>query len=323
MISVIIPVYKTQPYIRRCLDSVVSQTYTDLEVLLIDDGSPDGCPAICDEYAACDPRIRVYHCKNRGVSHARNLGLKQSHGEWICCVDSDDWLAQDMFEEMLDIAERTGAGTVCCGAFQGDEQSVKERRIWRHFDGNEYIYHGTEVLASIIEQSATLWNKLLCGDRARKLRFDEDLRFAEDTLFLARYLEEETNAAVTKKCLYYYRSDREGNVVSAALNDRHIDLLRATGMLHELLVRHGVRDVGVERAVDAIIRVLSLVKDRKGEKKYTEAAQKLAQQVYPDAKTLFNRGKGAKQLAKYIIIWLLFRRSIAAVSLAKLFTAVK
>lgn len=323
MISVIIPVYKTEPYIRRCLDSVAGQTYSDLEVLLIDDGSPDGCPAICDKYAACDPRFKVWHCENRGVSHARNFGLEQSYGEWICCVDSDDWLAQDMFEKMIELAERTGAGTVCCGAFQGDEQGVKERRIWRHFDGNEHIYEGNEVLAGIIEQSATLWNKLLCGERARKLRFDEDIRFAEDTLFLARYLEEETKAAVTKECLYYYRSDREGNVVSAALNDRHIDLLRATGMLYELLARHGAQAVGAERAVDAIICVLSRIENRKEGKQYTEAAQKLAQQVYPDAKRLFDKNKGVKQWAKYMMLGLSCRRSIVAVSVAKLLMAIK
>lgn len=323
MISVIIPVYKTEPYIRKCLDSVASQTYSELEILLIDDGSPDGCPAICDEYAARDARFRVWHCKNQGVSHARNVGLEHSKGEWVCCVDSDDWLEQDMFETMLEIAERTGAKTICCGAFQGDEDGVTVRNIWRHFEENEHIYEGKAALAGIIDQSATLWNKLLWGERARKLRFDEHIRFAEDTLFLAKYLEEENKAAVTKECLYYYRSEREGNVVTAALNERHIDFLKATGMLYELLEKNGATDVGLERVVDALIRVLALIENRRTSDKYLNATQQLAQLVSVNANKLFDKRKNVKQLAKYMILWLARRKSMLAVEVAKLLKMVK
>lgn len=323
MISVIIPVYKTEQYIRCCLDSVAGQTYTDLEIILIDDGSPDGCPAICDEYAARDSRFRVWHCKNQGVSHARNIGLEQSRGEWICCVDSDDWLAPNMLETLLTIAKQTGAGTVCCGAFQGDEQQVTERNIWRHFKDNEHVYENADVLTEVIEQSATLWNKLLCGERARKLRFNENIRFAEDTLFLAEYLAQETKAAVTKECLYYYRKNREGNVVSAALNERHIDLLQATGMLYELLARNGAQVVGVERAVDSIIRVLALVNDKQAEEKYVQEVQALAEKVYPDAKKLLKRTNRAKQVAKYLIVWFSLKMSGIAIRVAKIFMIMK
>ena len=92
-ISVVVPVYKVEPYLRKCLDSIVNQTYRNLEIILVDDGSPDNCGAICDEYAAGDSRIRVIHQENGGVSSARNAGLSAVTGEWVGWVDSDDWLS--------------------------------------------------------------------------------------------------------------------------------------------------------------------------------------------------------------------------------------
>ncbi|MDR2409141.1 MAG: glycosyltransferase, partial [Bacteroidales bacterium] len=91
VLSIIVPVYKVEPYLRRCIDSILAQTFTDFECILIDDGSPDGCPAICDEYAEKDKRIMVIHQENEGVSAARNAGLDIAKGEWIGFVDSDDW----------------------------------------------------------------------------------------------------------------------------------------------------------------------------------------------------------------------------------------
>ncbi len=101
-ISVIIPIYNVEPYLRQCLDSVVNQTYRDLEIILIDDGSPDNCGAICDEYAAKDSRIQVIHKANGGLSAARNDGLKIATGEWISFVDSDDWCEVNYYSELME-----------------------------------------------------------------------------------------------------------------------------------------------------------------------------------------------------------------------------
>ena len=92
LLSVIIPVYKVEKYLRQCVDSVINQTYKNLEIILVDDGSPDNCGKICDEYAQKDRRIKVIHQENQGVSAARNLGTKLAQGEYITYVDSDDWL---------------------------------------------------------------------------------------------------------------------------------------------------------------------------------------------------------------------------------------
>ena len=100
-ISVIIPIYKVEPYLRQCLDSVVNQTYKNLEIILIDDGSPDNCGKICDEYAKRDKRIIVIHKENGGLSAARNDGIKRATGEWIAFVDSDDWCNEDYYENLI------------------------------------------------------------------------------------------------------------------------------------------------------------------------------------------------------------------------------
>lgn len=302
MISVIIPVYNTEKYLRKCIDSVKNQTYKDLEILLIDDGSTDSSALICDEYAEKDERIQVWHRKNRGVSDSRNYGLSKSHGEWISFIDSDDWIDLDMYRILISLAERTESSTVCCGAYQGDNRETTKRNIWRQFEGNEIIYKDKEALAEVIRQSGTLWNKLLNGDCARKILFRTDIRYAEDTLYLAEYLEKNQTVAVTKKCLYYYRINREGNVVSSGLNTRHLDYVRATGMLFELLQKNELTEVGIERVIDVIVRVMALIRNPRLESQYIKATKDLAKRIFPYRKKLFYKKNIVKQIVKYFIV---------------------
>ena len=129
MISVIVPVYNVEPYLRKCLDSIVNQTYRDFEILIIDDGSTDGSGRICDEYAEKDSRIKVFHTENRGLSCARNLGLAEAKGEWIGFVDSDDWIEPDMYEVLIRRAEETGADVVECSHYKElDGKTITARK---------------------------------------------------------------------------------------------------------------------------------------------------------------------------------------------------
>ena len=107
MISVIVPVYKVEKYLRHCVDSILAQTYTDFELLLVDDGSPDGCPQICDEYARMDPRVRVIHKPNGGLISARNAGILAAEGDYVCIVDGDDWALETMLQFIHDIVSRS------------------------------------------------------------------------------------------------------------------------------------------------------------------------------------------------------------------------
>jgi glycosyltransferase involved in cell wall biosynthesis len=117
MISVIIPIYNVEPYLRECIDSIRNQTYQDLDIILINDGSQDKCGEICEDYAKKDTRIRVFHTGNKGLSAARNLGLREAVGEYIGFVDSDDWIEPDMYEILLRRIEETGTSISTCGVW--------------------------------------------------------------------------------------------------------------------------------------------------------------------------------------------------------------
>ena len=139
-ISIIVPVYKVEDYLERCIDSIVNQTYKNLEILLVDDGSPDNCGKICDEYAAKDDRIIVIHKQNEGVARARNSALDVVTGDYISFIDSDDWVAEDAYEYYLDNIKKYKADCVvgrCQMVFDrngeldyqyGEEQKIRCRR---------------------------------------------------------------------------------------------------------------------------------------------------------------------------------------------------
>lgn len=127
-ISVIVPIYKVEQYLPRCIDSILLQTFTDFELILVDDGSPDNCPRICDEYGASDSRIRVIHKQNAGVSAARNTGLEAAQGEYIAFCDSDDYWAPDFLKELIKTANREKADCVAANYTMVDETGSILRR---------------------------------------------------------------------------------------------------------------------------------------------------------------------------------------------------
>ena len=137
-ISVIIPVYNVEKYLHRCVDSVLAQTHENLEIILVDDGSPDGCPQICDEYAQKDSRIRVIHKKNGGLSSARNAALDSGlTGDIVTFIDSDDWIAKDYYKHGIELMEKTGADVL-----QVDYAIAKDERILK----KEPLVEKVEVL---------------------------------------------------------------------------------------------------------------------------------------------------------------------------------
>ena len=158
VISVIVPVYKVEPYLRKCLDSIAGQTYQNLEIILVNDGSPDNCGAICDEFAAQDKRVRVIHKENGGVSSARNAGLAVAMGDWIGWVDSDDWIESDMYSYMLKKAVEYGADIVACGR----SEHCQGRDVVRGW-GKEQVLDTQAALELLLKNDimqSYLWDKL-------------------------------------------------------------------------------------------------------------------------------------------------------------------
>lgn len=202
MISVIVPIYKVEQYLHRCLNSILAQTYPDLDIILIDDGSPDGCGKICDQYAEKDSRIRVFHTPNQGLSGARNLGIEKAlekESEYIAFVDSDDWLEPKMYETLVNTAEKTGCDVVVCGYFR---DGIDTRRIWTM---PEKRMEQTEAIRELIIDNLKymVWNKLWKAQCFSSVRFLQG-QFYEDVEAVYRLFSQIHELIRIPDPLYHY-----------------------------------------------------------------------------------------------------------------------
>lgn len=208
-ISVIIPVYKVEAYLRKCLDSVVGQTYRNLEIILVDDGSPDNCGAICDEYAAQDQRIQVIHQKNNGVSAARNAGLAAAAGEWIGWVDPDDWIEPDMYEYLLRHVLEHGADIAVCSR----SERYRDRSVLRGWEREQILdtEHALELLLKNDVMQNFLWDKLWRRELFDGLSFPEGRTF-EDIALMHRLFMRARQIVCLPEAKYNYLQ-RSGSIV--------------------------------------------------------------------------------------------------------------
>ena len=225
LISVIVPIYKVEEYLNRCVESLVNQTYKNLEIILVDDGSPDNCPEMCDRWAKQDKRIRVIHKKNGGLSDARNAGMRIATGEYIAFVDSDDLVSYSFFEDLLYTSQSTNAELSACEV----ESFSDEAEIQLTCDNDKQItvFNAEQALSQLIRGRgfrAVAWNKLY---RASLLT-DEHFEFGrlhEDEFFTYRIIDKCKTLSFVDKPLYKYRQ-REGSIMTVK-SDKHLDSLDA------------------------------------------------------------------------------------------------
>ena len=197
-ISIIVPVYKVEKYLRRCLDSIVAQTFTDWECILIDDGSPDNSGKICDEYAQKDGRFKVVHQENQGVSAARNMGLDEAKGEWIGFVDSDDWIDSEMYEVAYNQAIEVGADLIQWGMI------MEKKYIHKVISHSEKIIFPIDVAE---DYEPSMCSKLVSANlfKKNKIRYKENKKLSEDRLVsLQCYLAAQKCFSIGR-CFYHYR----------------------------------------------------------------------------------------------------------------------
>lgn len=218
MISIIVPVYKAEKYIHRCVDSILAQSHTDFDLLLIDDGSPDNCGAICDEYANLDGRVRVFHKENGGVSSARNFGIEKSKGEWITFIDADDYVHPDFLSSLY--AKHDADLIIGSFLLVGSDES------WDGILPNEK--YGRDVLRLKLEKSDFVpnhrapWGKLYRRDIIvdNHILYDPKVTLSEDWLFTLEYFQY-THSIRTIGAPYYYYE--RGNVDGLSQNYRYFD----------------------------------------------------------------------------------------------------
>lgn len=217
-VSIIIPVYKVERYLRKCLDSVVNQTYTNLEIIIVDDGSPDNCGSICDEYSQKDNRIQVIHKKNEGLCAARNDALKKVTGEWILFVDSDDWCELDLCEKAVTRAEKDDVDILIYNPYRSFENG-KEEKIQafpeEFVTTDKKIIHGMQLSALDRHYTpfSTEWCQGFPWDKLFRtsLIFDNNITFAtnvranEDVIFDLHAFQFAQKISYMNEFLYHYR----------------------------------------------------------------------------------------------------------------------
>ena len=239
IISIIVPVYKVENYLQKCMDSILAQTFRDFELILVDDGSPDRCPELCDAAAEKDSRIRVIHQKNGGLSAARNAGLDAARGEWIGFADSDDTIEPEMYEILYGLAQEHKANLAVCGILYVDEQ---DRPLAEPAQSPQVqILTREQAIGRIASTPFHLANnKLYRREIFAQLRFPEG-RLNEDSFTAPAVLEQVTTAVYTQQQLYHY-CQRTGSIMHQQKKLRNYDAVEAAYACWECLLRNGQKE---------------------------------------------------------------------------------
>lgn len=255
LISVVVPVYKVEPYLRKCVDSILGQTYRNLEIILVDDGSPDGCPAICDEYAEKDRRVKVIHQKNGGLSDARNAGLDIAAGEWLSFIDSDDWIEPDMYEYILMRAEESGADISVGGVNDELLTNGSTKIIKSTFSGitEENVLSNTEAMAKYFQTSWSAWNKIYRRELFDGIRFPAG-EINEDEAIVLRLLERCKHVTYTNK-VYYHYIHRPESITTSAFSEKKLAWYRHCADNLEWIKSHHpeLEQLAAKRLCDSVL----------------------------------------------------------------------
>lgn len=203
MISIIVPIYKSQKFLNRCIDSIITQTYNELEIILVDDGSPDDSGKICDEYKKKDSRIKVIHKANGGVSSARNAGLDIASGEYVGFVDSDDYINKEMFEVLYkDLKKNDCDVAICSWYYEIDRELSQDKSMLKEYK----VINNISAIEELLKDSfkGFLCNKLFKRDLFISVRLKEELTMCEDYFAVYTVLKNAKNISINPTPLYYY-----------------------------------------------------------------------------------------------------------------------
>lgn len=208
MVSVLVAVYNVRDDLKRCMDSIIGQTYTKLEIIVVDDGSSDGSAEICDEYKNKDSRIRVIHKENGGLSSARNVGIENATGDYVLMVDSDDYMLPNMIEIMLDTMKEHNADICVCGAYENQPNNTVELH-------KVHVYDKEEVMNQILTDkiSSQTWNKLIKRSCIGDVRFSVGMVAQDMSVMHLFFYKAETIISISDK-LYVYMTGRPSSTTN-------------------------------------------------------------------------------------------------------------
>lgn len=232
-ISIIVPIYNVERYLKRCIDSILSQTFKDFELILVNDGSLDRCGEICDIYKNQDRRIRVIHKKNGGVSSARNQGIDISKGDYIYFIDSDDFIDKDAIAYLYDLSITHNSDITCYSVKTYKNETLKTKINYKE---EIQVYDNEDIIREYVESDKFLystWNKLYKRKLFIHTRFSEDIRYAEDAL-INYYLLSSANRLIMSNLQKYNYCINKYGVVSN-LTENRLDILKAQKEIYEFL----------------------------------------------------------------------------------------
>lgn len=216
LISVIVPVYKVEPYLRKCVDSILNQTHRNLEVILVDDGSPDHCGVICDEYAAKDPRVKVIHKPNGGLSDARNAGMDVMTGDYVGFVDSDDWIEPQMYQRLLELLQQFDADMAFGGVADDVIHNGTVRTVKTSNYGEKLFAEGKlDAMKRYFHGSWAAWDKLYKKELFDGIRYPVG-EINEDEAIVLHLLDRCEKVCYTNEVFYHYIKRADGTSITTA-----------------------------------------------------------------------------------------------------------
>ena len=277
-ISVIVPVYKVEAYLHKCVNSILNQTYKNIEIILVDDGSPDNCGKICDDYAIKDNRVRVIHQKNKGVSTARNKGIDLAKGEYVLFVDSDDYLSVMCIEILLKgILDYNS--DICVSSIQmvSPEGEKLDRRI-----NEKNVYYGREIIEHFGRTNNDTFRsphcKLVKIEICRNNKFPENRSFAEDFAVIYRWYNEAKSVVEINDELYFYQI-REGSAVNSEYSLKRIGEIETLEELLSFLHENNYNDLFMDYLHRYLWQLADNVKHIQKEEECKKIEKKLIKKV--------------------------------------------
>lgn len=299
-ISVVVPVYNVEDYLDRCVKSIISQTYENLEVILVDDGSPDGSPVMCDSWAQKDPRIKVIHKPNGGVSSARNAALDAATGDFIGFVDSDDWIENDFYELLMKSLAENGSDIAFCGYCvverSGEKKGYKNLLDSSICDRNRYLYN---VVSG--GDGGFIWNKLFRAKLFDGVRFSDEIVYSEDLLFNFVISQKAGKISFVNEEKYnYFHKYLSG--YAWVLNDHSFDMVKVFEEMFKYDMVPKVYDCCVRAYMTAAFTLLSgVLTNEKYFYKYDEIRGEI---LKFKKRILFEKQYPLKYKMKTLVLWL-------------------
>lgn len=217
LLSVIVAIYNVQDWLERCVRSILEQTWSNLEIILVDDGSTDGCPALCDRFAREDSRVRVIHKENGGLSDARNAGIEAAEGTYIAFVDGDDWIDRQMYQAMITALEEEDADLCACSY-----KRIRRDGVMDPSTGKRTVWEGQDMLAAFLMEKDeyqiqnSAWNKVYKRKLLGELRFPKG-KLYEDIVFTTKLLARIRKGVYLDQAFYNYVIDREGSIMNRGI----------------------------------------------------------------------------------------------------------